>query len=217
MCGRRWERGPFAESRGRACKGGLHLHPEPARGAGRGRKGKQRLSFPVVTGAVLGQGAGTEELLERFDAVRAEQEKMEPAEFNDDSIYKAGINRVGGCHWVGGWVGGWVVVAAVVGVSACGSVMSGSVGCAEVRRTCTGLAACPGVAWGQHQAVAWTRKLAWAERREGGGCRWVARWVARRRFIGNAPLQPRPFPACARTLITGLEASHHEDSGDSSA
>ncbi len=51
--------------------------------------------FSVVTGAVLGQGAGTEELLDCFDALRAEHEKMGPAEFNDDATYKAGIILVG--------------------------------------------------------------------------------------------------------------------------
>jgi hypothetical protein len=59
-----------------------------------------------VTGAVLGQGAGTEELLDCFDALRAEHERMGPAEFNDDATYKAGIIRVGEGWGVGRWGGG---------------------------------------------------------------------------------------------------------------
>ncbi len=41
------------------------------------------------------QGAGVEELLKAFDAVRKEHEGMEAEKYNDDTIYKARINQVG--------------------------------------------------------------------------------------------------------------------------
>jgi hypothetical protein len=41
-----------------------------------------------------GQGAGVAELLEAFDEVGREHERMEADEFNDDATYKAGINQV---------------------------------------------------------------------------------------------------------------------------
>ncbi len=43
----------------------------------------------------LPQGAGTGELLVAFDMVRLDHERMRAEEFNDDGIYKAGINQVG--------------------------------------------------------------------------------------------------------------------------
>ncbi len=42
------------------------------------------------------QGAGMEELLSAFDAVRATHEGMAAEEFNDDATYKAGIDQVTG-------------------------------------------------------------------------------------------------------------------------
>ncbi len=42
----------------------------------------------------LRQGAGVEELLKVFDAVRATHEAMDPEAFNDDGTYKTHINQV---------------------------------------------------------------------------------------------------------------------------
>jgi hypothetical protein len=42
----------------------------------------------------VGQGAGVAELLEAFDEVGKEHERMEAEKFNDDATYKAGINKV---------------------------------------------------------------------------------------------------------------------------
>ncbi len=55
----------------------------------------QGLTVAGPQGAEGLQGAGTEELLEAFDAVGSEHEKMETEKFNDDGTYKAGINQVG--------------------------------------------------------------------------------------------------------------------------
>jgi hypothetical protein len=49
---------------------------------------------PSRRGAAVGQGAGVAELLEAFDEVGKEHERMEAEKFNDDGTYKAGINKV---------------------------------------------------------------------------------------------------------------------------
>ena len=50
---------------------------------------------PSRLGAAVGQGAGVAELLEAFDEVGKEHERMDAEKFNDDATYKAGINQVG--------------------------------------------------------------------------------------------------------------------------
>jgi hypothetical protein len=48
----------------------------------------------MATGGAVWQGAGVEELLEAFDKLGSEHERMEAEKFNDDGTYKAGINQV---------------------------------------------------------------------------------------------------------------------------
>ena len=43
---------------------------------------------------ILLQGLGLETLLEGFDGVRERHEKMAPAEYNEDGVYKAVLNEV---------------------------------------------------------------------------------------------------------------------------
>jgi hypothetical protein len=51
------------------------------------------------------QGAGVEELLGAFDEVRGAHEAMTAEDFNDDGVYKGGINQVRGGE--GGRGGSW--------------------------------------------------------------------------------------------------------------
>ncbi len=70
------------------------------------------------------QGAGMEELLGAFDAVREKHAAMAADEFNDDGIYQAGINQVPG---VGDdWVHvGWGLAGSLAVVPACAGVIVG--------------------------------------------------------------------------------------------
>ncbi len=47
-------------------------------------------------GGAVGQGAGVAGLLESFDAVGTEHERMAPDTFNNDTTYKNGINEARG-------------------------------------------------------------------------------------------------------------------------